>query len=92
MTKYSDELKNYYIQFKKFEFEADQMYVEEETWDNEWEAIVERSMPIAKKNQKSLEEIHVFAVVNLLKRPIVIFTTSFLLDVNEQPLSTQQNE
>lgn len=87
MTKHSNELKNFYIQFKKFEFEEDEIDVEPETWDKEWEEIVERTMPIVEKNQKFLEEIHVFALANLLKRTIVIFTTPFILDMNEQPLS-----
>lgn len=87
MEKHSAALKELYVIFEKMKIEADGLTVQEYTWDKDWQEVVEISKPKAGKIQKSLEEIHIFALANMLNRPIVVFAPSYMYDVNGQPIS-----
>lgn len=79
------------FQQTRFNKQAGLMFSEEE-WSKEWEEIVAMASPEPKSTDKSstykmLEEIHIFALAHLLRRPIFVFADKVLRDVNGEVLA-----
>ncbi|XP_072410506.1 tumor necrosis factor alpha-induced protein 3 isoform X2 [Chiloscyllium punctatum] len=65
------------------EFEATGLQYDTKNWDEEWEKVVKMSSVVSHLGQPgmpfdSLEEIHIFVLANILKRPIIVIADRVL--------------
>lgn len=51
------------------------MFLVSQNWEEEWVKIVEMASPVSSSNGlqfDSLEDIHIFVLSNILRRPIIV--------------------
>lgn len=79
--------------WKSQEMSKDDVYgystFSEEDWEREWDLLVKLSSPDPKHkdNYTMLEEFHVFALANMIKRPIIIVAAKFIYSLDGDEFS-----